>query len=97
MSLHLDESHLNIVKNILQKYGLKGETYAFGSRVRGDHHRYSDLDLVLKRVGPIETDQLVKVKNEFEESDLPITVDLIEWVRISEDFKKNIQDDLIAI
>lgn len=97
MSLHVDPSYLETVKEILKKYGIDKETYAFGSRVRGDHRQYSDLDLLLKRSSPLETRILVQLKNDFESSNLPITVDFIEWCKITEDFRKNIENDLELI
>lgn len=94
MSIHLDSKYLNIVKYILNKNSLSGCVYAFGSRVRGDHNKYSDLDLVVKLNETLDPAQLAKVKAELEQSDLPITVDLIEWTKISQEFRNKIKEDL---
>lgn len=97
MSIHLDPKHLNLVRKIIEKHGLSQVTYVFGSRARGDHKKYSDLDLLLKQENSLETSALVALKNDFESSDLPFTVDIVEWSKIAEDFKKNIQPDLIPL
>lgn len=97
MSLHLDSKFLAIVTGILKAYGLENETYVFGSRVRGDHKKYSDLDLVLKHKAPLPTQILIKLKDDFEKSHLPISVDFVEWFHISDDFRKRIEQELVPL
>ena len=89
----MEQRHLNIVENILQKYPY--EIAAFGSRVRGNSKRLSDLDLCVMQ--PISDLVLGNMQEDFEESDLPFTVDIVRWDRCSDAFKKCIQNDLIII
>lgn len=94
MTLHLSKNDQEIINTILQKYRNNFEFFAFGSRVKGNHKKYSDLDLAvidLKKTG------LTKLQNEFEDSNLSITVDIVDLDTISEDFKKLIEDERIAI
>lgn len=95
MNIYLDPKHLISIQEILKKHGVHQKTYVFGSRARGDHKKYSDLDLLVKQDQPLETAVLVGLKDDFENSDLPFTVDLVEWCKISDDFKKNISIDLV--
>lgn len=97
MSIHLDSKHLVSIQEILSKYGVEKNVFVFGSRARGDHKEYSDLDLLVKQDRPLELAVLVGLKDAFEGSDLPFTVDVVEWCKIAEDFKKNISDDLVPI
>jgi predicted nucleotidyltransferase len=69
--------------------------YAFGSRVKGTARPLSDLDLCIK--DPIHKSVLVKILEEFEESDLPFKVDIILWSEISENFQKQIEKDLLPL
>ena len=94
MSLYLEPEHTETVRRILHKHGLVEDVFVFGSRVRGDHKKYSDLDLLIKRPFPLEARILVALKNDFEQSSLPITVDVVEWSKISEEFQNNIRSDL---
>ena len=50
---HLDlrPGHLAMVRALLEAYLPEAEVLAFGSRVHGDGHEASDLDLVVRRPG----------------------------------------------
>ena len=91
MAIDLKPNYLKIVKEILNKYIPECEVWVFGSRTRKDHHPYSDLDLLLQNKKPISLATLGHLSEEFAESDLPFTVDLIDWHRISDEFRKSIQ------
>ncbi len=41
--IYVEKKHLKIIQDILTKYPYK--FFAFGSRVRGDYKKLSDLDL----------------------------------------------------
>jgi len=91
--IHMDQKHWNIVKNILQKYPYS--FYAFGSRVKGTQKLLSDLDLCF--IEPIPSNILAHIREDFEESNLPFTVDLVDWNMCDETFKAQIKRDLILI
>jgi len=65
---------------------------AYGSRVNGDSHDTSDLDLVIKSDSndKIKIEQLLEFKNKLKESNIPIIVQVLDWYRIPESFHKNI-------
>lgn len=90
--LDLDKSILNELKSILNKYMPNVTILAYGSRVKGTSHEGSDLDLALihPKEQPIDLEQLHALRNAFEESNIPILVDVIDWARIPESFKKEI-------
>jgi predicted nucleotidyltransferase len=89
----MDQKHWDIVKKILQKYPYS--FYAFGSRVKGTQKRLSDLDLCFMELIPSIT--LAHLREDFEESNLPFTVDLVDWNSCDELFKSYIKSDLILI
>jgi uncharacterized protein len=41
-------AHLNTLLQLLNQYSPEAEVWAYGSRVNGDGHECSDLDLVLR-------------------------------------------------
>ena len=65
---------------------------AFGSRVNGDAHDTSDLDLVLvsKDDKAIDIDEFITLKDKIVDSSIPILIELFDWRRIPESFHKNI-------
>lgn len=91
--IHLEKRHLQIILDILSKYPYT--FFAFGSRVRGTQKPFSDLDLCVEEDLP----ELTKcyLQAEFDESDLPFKVDIIEWNKISKDFQQMIKNDLRKI
>lgn len=79
----LTEKELVIVTDILKNYP---NAIVFGSRIKGTSKKFSDLDLCLKE--PISGAQHELLKEAFENSDLPFTVDLIIYSQVDNAFKK---------
>lgn len=89
--INLTEKETKVVQTILKIYVPELEVWAFGSRINGTNKSYSDLDLAV-----ISQDQLpLKIKGNlkyaFEESDLPFRVDVLDWQRLTNEFKKIVQ------
>jgi uncharacterized protein len=80
--------HLEMIRGILRKHVPGHEVRAFGSRVNGGARTYSDLDLVIIGKTRLPRKILYLLKEEFEESDLPFRVEIIDWRAISSDFRK---------
>ena len=93
MDLTIKECHLTIVLDILNKY--PHSFYGFGSRIRGNAKRLSDLDLCFME--PISRKILGRLEEDFEESDLPFKVDVGDYQSFNQNFKKIIQPDLMLI
>lgn len=91
--LIMESRHLEIVNSILKKYPYK--IAVFGSRVKGNPKKFSDLDLCVME--PISDLVLGYMQEDFEDSDLPFTVDIVRWDKCSESFKKNIKNSLLMI
>ncbi|MDD2889335.1 MAG: restriction endonuclease subunit S [bacterium] len=83
--------HLAIIKNIFHKYVPKYEVRAFGSRVTWTAKDYSDLDLVILGKAKIPDKIFLNLKEAFQESNLPFRVDVLDWQRISPEFRTNIE------
>lgn len=68
------------------------EVWAYGSRVNGDAHEGSDLDLVVRThdLQRLPLDVFLDLKDLIEDSTIPILVDLFDWARLPESFQENI-------
>lgn len=68
------------------------EIWAYGSRVNGDAHDMSDLDLVIvtKSTKKLNTDELMGFKSALQKSNIPILIQVMDWNTIPESFHKNI-------
>lgn len=91
--INLSQAYLACVKNILQKFVVNAEVRVFGSRLARSVKPYSDLDLVVIDTHKLELVKLYQLRDAFEESELPFRVDVLDWNRISEQFKQIIQQN----
>jgi uncharacterized protein len=85
--IDLPPAQIATVKSVLNAIVPGVAVYAFGSRVNGRAKRHSDLDLALQAEGPLNWQQLAQLREAFEESDLPIRVDVVDWAACSPQFK----------
>jgi len=68
------------------------EIWAYGSRVNGDAHDTSDLDMVLvsKDGDKIAIDEFLSFKDRLKKSNIPILTQVLDYSRIPESFHENI-------
>ena len=92
-SLFLRDKDLIRIKEIFKSYVPKYVILAYGSRVSGTAHSASDLDLVIKSMDgePLDILTLVDLKEAFQNSNIPILVDIRDWARIPDYFKEEIE------
>jgi uncharacterized protein len=85
--LHLAPAHLSIVQAILADHPPQARVLAFGSRAAGTPRKYSDLDLAIIQPEPLTLRTISRLKIAFEDSDLPICVDAVDWNQADSEFK----------
>ena len=95
--IDLRPDHLDTVQRILAEHVPECEVRAFGSRAAWTAKDYSDLDLAVVGAGPLDWRNLGRLKEAFEESDLPIRVDVLDWQGISESFQEVIARDYAVL
>jgi predicted nucleotidyltransferase len=91
--INIPEHHFNILKNILKHYNYT--FYIFGSRITNNAKPLSDIDLFYKEDIPEKI--IISLENEFEESDLPYKVDLINYNSCDDDFKKIMDSNYVIV
>ncbi len=91
--LDLDPAYLTELQAILAKHVPDKIVWAYGSRIKDTSHQGSDLDLALiDRNGlSIPAQQFYSLRDALEESNLPISVDVLDWAALPESFKKEIE------
>lgn len=95
--IDLKSDFLKITMNILKEYIPGKEVWAFGSRVNGKAKKFSDLDLVIVSDIPLNRKVLINLEEAFQESDLPIRVDILEFCKASAEFQEIIKANYIII
>jgi predicted nucleotidyltransferase len=85
--INLQKEHLVIVQKILRQHIPAYEVWLFGSRATNKIKPHSDLDLVIMANKPLSPETFVALQEAFEDSDLPFRTDIVQWCKLSQDFK----------
>jgi predicted nucleotidyltransferase len=91
--LQIEDRHRQIIREILKKYPYK--FYAFGSRTKAAAKKFSDLDICF--MDNIPYNIRAHIEEDFENSNLPFIVELIDWNLCDDKFKAMIKKDLILL
>ena len=87
-AIDLTDGHRRLVTQILRQHlPAASRVWVVGSRATGRARPYSDLDLAIDAGQYLTLDQLAILREAFEESDLPFTVDLIDWAAADDRFR----------
>ncbi len=89
--LEIAPEDLTIVRGILASLAPGREVRAFGSRVCGGARRFSDLDLAIFGDSPLPLDELSDLREAFSGSELPFTVDIVDWHALPARFREGIE------
>lgn len=97
--LAMQPRHLAMLRELLRRHLPHAEVWAYGSRVNGDGHEASDLDLVVRQPADPkqETPQLWEMKDALVESDLPVRVDVVDWAHIPASFHCEIERGYVVV
>ena len=95
--IDLRPDQLAIVEGILAEYVPDCEVRAFGSRATWTAKDYSDLDLAVVGDGPLDRHTLSRLKEAFEESTLPMRVDVLDWYAVTADFREVLESQCVVI
>ena len=82
--LCVSDSEYRIISSILHG---ESDVYVFGSRVTGTHNDFSDIDICFKQSKPLSVSKIGQLQAAFEESDLPYSVDLVDYHCVDQTFK----------
>ena len=92
----LKEKHLKMLKQIFDKYCPQATVLAYGSRIKGQAHSGSDLDLAIMNFDEIEY-SIFDIKQAIQESNIPFLVDIFNIKHLPESFQKEILKENIVI
>ncbi len=95
--IDLPQEQLEQVREIVKRHLHDSEVFAFGSRVNGRAKKFSDLDLMIKTDVTLPWRTLAELRESFEASDLPITVDVVDWSNCTEKFQRIVGPELVRV
>ena len=76
--------------------GHEAQVFLFGSFASGAARQSSDIDVAIDPSGPLPPGVMARLADEFDESTIPYTVDLIDLSTVSEDFRNRVIQEGIA-
>ena len=96
--LHLPQRYRRILEGLLREHVPEAEVWAYGSRVTGESHEESDLDLVVRgpELKPLD-DGFFKLQEAIEQVNIPILVQVHDWARLPESFQQDIERDYVVL
>ncbi|MBI4026367.1 MAG: nucleotidyltransferase domain-containing protein [Verrucomicrobia bacterium] len=97
--LDLHPTYRQVLLEVLAAHVPDAEVWAYGSRVNGQAHEGSDLDLVVRNPDRLDQPQrrLYALRDALTESDLPILVEVLDWARIPEDMRREIERQHVVV
>ena len=96
-SVDLRPDHWAIVRSALRRHVPDREVLAFGSRATWTAKDYSDLDLAVMGEEPLSLRTASALDEALGDSDLPFKVDVVDWARIDDGFRRIIRRHGVAV
>ena len=94
----LRDKDKEIIISIAKKtFKEKVTIWAYGSRVNGQAHDMSDLDLALIAKDKLDIGEFMNFKEALTDSNIPILIQALDWHRIPPYFHKNILDNYVEL
>jgi uncharacterized protein len=73
---------------------LGAEVYVYGSRARGDHQKYSDLDLMIEASTDLSS-LISEIQEKLSNSNFPYKLDIVEFHDYAESYKPSYYKDRV--
>lgn len=83
----ITQNTINELNNIFNKYENIEKVIIFGSRAKGNFREGSDIDLTI--IGDIEREDLMKIKDEIDDSYIPYLFDISIYDNLNSDSLKD--------
>lgn len=98
-TLYLREQDRRRLTQLLAKYLPDVTAWVYGSRVKGDAHEASDLDIVLRSpdLKPIPIMALEDFLAAVQDSNIPILVEARDWARLPPSFHQEILKHYVVL
>jgi type I restriction enzyme S subunit len=84
----VSDYEFSIIKDVIEKYAPDCDVLVFGSRYKWTPKDYSDLDLAFVAEGELGLKRRSLIEEAFSESSLPYRVDVVDYNRVSPEFRK---------
>ena len=86
----LKEKYKEELIKIIHKHLPNCTIYLFGSRAINKEYSGSDIDIAVDTGTPLTLDKLSSIQSDFEETSIPMTLDIVDIQTAPEELKKDI-------
>lgn len=95
----LDKVTVSKIKKIIFQFldPQKDRVFIFGSRAIGNGRKFSDIDIGVKSNKQINSITLSDIEEAFEESNIPYTVDVVDFSQVSANFNEVAKQKIIYL
>lgn len=95
----MDEDTKKLLSSIIFKYLNPDQVkvFLFGSRAVGNNSKYSDVDLGIESDNDIAYSTILDIEEDFENSDLPYAVDVVDFAKVTDKLKQVVQANKIYL
>ena len=83
MQYGLPDRTLKTLNSIFRKYPDIKQVILYGSRAKGNYRNGSDIDLTIKPIENFNFNNLLRISNDFDDSDMPYFVDVSVYDKLS--------------
>lgn len=88
-----DKEYEFIQLNVIEPLSKSGsKVWCFGSRARGDYHKFSDLDLMIENGNHLDQ-QIASIREFLTKSNFPFKVDLVLLSEFADSYRKNYEKE----
>ena len=94
--LYIEPKYLKMLTDIFDNYCPNAKVWIYGSRIKGNAHSGSDLDLVIKSFNS-DSKNLYELRQLIHDSNIPFLVDINEFDRLPKYFQEEIEKNYIEI
>lgn len=99
MKFGISDQHFQVLDGLVVR-PLKSQgcrVFIFGSRITGQHHPYSDVDLLYRTPSQLPTGFLSNLKESLEDSRFPYAVDLVDENDLAASYRDNVTSNMIEL
>lgn len=99
MKYGISEKDFKILENlVLQPLKSKGaKIFLFGSRAKGKHHPFSDVDLLIKNETEIPISSLFEIGENIKDSNFPYIVEIVTDSELAESYKSSVYNEMLEL
>jgi predicted nucleotidyltransferase len=93
MNSTIDKAIQEKIVDIISALIPNAKIYLFGSRARGTHSKWSDIDLALDTGKPLTNTNIDEVKSVLAATNIPYKVDVLDFQTVSTEMQVSIKRD----